>query len=302
MPVCAPSTCAMSSCVISACVCLCDLNLFDVYLCDVKLCDAKQCDVKLRDVNLYDVMSSCVLSICVMSAGVMSIFVMSIGVTSICLMSSCAASVCATPTCVMSLCAMSSCMPARHQRKIFASPSWDSYPEHNLHTARRLTRITGRRQHKLFASPHGPGQLPRTQFTHSNAPNPHGRNTSTQNFRISAWHSYPERNLHTATRQTRCSHLRMAHLPRTQFTHSKAPNPNGRKTATENFRISARHSYPEHNLHIARHQTRMAETHQFKIFASPHGTATPNAIYKQQGAKPAWQKRLPRKSPAGRAT
>ena len=61
--------------------------------------------------------------------------------------------------------------------------------------------------------------LPRTQFTRSNAPNPcgsktakfshlhmhsypyaiykrqtrHGSKTSTQNFRISAWHSYPER-------------------------------------------------------------------------------------------------------------
>ena len=46
-------------------------------------------------------------------------------------------------------------------------------------------------------------QLPRTQFTHSKLPNPHGSDASTQNFRSSYWHSYPERRLHTATCQTR---------------------------------------------------------------------------------------------------
>ena len=109
-------------------------------------------------------------------------------------------------------------------------------------------------------------QLPRTQFTHSKLPNPHARNTPTQNFRTSYysyWHSYPEHSLHTASCQTRMpgthqrkifappiipvgtatpntvytqqaakpacqedpnakfSHLLLAQLPRTQFTHSK---------------------------------------------------------------------------------
>ena len=41
-------------------------------------------------------------------------------------------------------------------------------PAHNLHTARRLTRMPGRHQHTMFASPHGTPTL--TQFTHSNAP------------------------------------------------------------------------------------------------------------------------------------
>ena len=138
-------------------------------------------------------------------------------------------------------------------------------------------------------------QLPRTQFTHSKPPNPHARKTSTQNFRISA------------------------QLPRTQLTHSKPPNPHATMTSTQNFRSSywhsypgrnlhtasrqsrisaghqhnifaSRHSYPEHNLHTASRQTRMPRKHQPKIFAAPIiGTATPNAIYTHQAAKPACQ-------------
>ena len=150
----------------------------------------------------------------------------------------------------------------------------------------------------------------------------------TQNFRISAWHSYPERNLHTGTRQTRMpgrhqhkisaspigaatpnaiytqqrakpacqedinakfSHLPLAQLPRTQCTHSNAPNPHAGKTSTQNFRISHWRSYPERNLHTATRQTRMPGRRQLKIFASPIGAATPNAIYTQQRAKPACQ-------------
>ena len=56
-------------------------------------------------------------------------------------------------------------------------------------------------------------QLPRTTLTHSKAPNPHARTTSTQNFRISYWHSYPEHSLHTAS----------------------CPNPHARKTPTQNI-------------------------------------------------------------------
>ena len=234
---------------------------------------------------------------------------------------------------------------------------WQSYPERNLHTASRQTRMPGRHQRKIFASPIGTAtpntiytqqaakpecqqhinakflhlllaQLPRTQFTHSKPPNPHARKASTQNFRTSYWHSYPERNVHTASRQTRMqgrhqrkifappigratpnaiytqqaakpacqqhitakfSHLLLAQLPRTQFTHSKPPNPHARKTSAQNFRSSYWHSYPERNLHTASRQTRMPERHQRKIFASPFGAATPNAIYTQQAAKPACQ-------------
>ena len=43
------------------------------------------------------------------------------------------------------------------------------------------------------------------------------------------------------------------------------------------------------SLHIARRQTRMPARHPRKIFAPPIGTATPNAIYTQQAAKPACQ-------------
>ena len=118
-------------------------------------------------------------------------------------------------------------------------------------------------------------RLPRTTLTHSKAPNPHARKTSTQTFRTSYWRCYPEHSLHTASCQTRrpgrhqrkifashigtatpndaytqqgakpacqddanVSHLLMALLPRTQFTHSKAPNPHARKTSPQYFRIS----------------------------------------------------------------
>ena len=105
-------------------------------------------------------------------------------------------------------------------------------PEHSLHTAWRQTRTPRNHQHKIFASSFGTAtqntvytqhgakpacqeavntkfshlllaQLPRTQFTRSKAPNLHARKTSTQNFRISYWHSYPEHSLHTARRSTR---------------------------------------------------------------------------------------------------
>ena len=85
------------------------------------------------------------------------------------------------------------------------------------------------------------------------------------------------------------SHLLLAQLPRTQFTHSKLPNPNARKTATQNFRTSYWHSSPEHSLHTASCQTRMPGRHQRKIFAPPIGAAAPNTVYTQQGAKPACQ-------------
>ena len=120
--------------------------------------------------------------------------------------------------------------------------------------------INAKFSHLLFA------QLPQTQFTHSKAPNPHVSKTSAQKFR-----------------------LLLAQLPQTQFTHSKGPNSHARKTSTQNFRISYWHSYPEHTLHTARRQTRMSARHQRKIFASPIGTATPNTLYTQQGAKTAWQ-------------
>ena len=78
-------------------------------------------------------------------------------------------------------------------------------------------------------------------------------------------------------------------LPRTTFTHSKAPNPHARKTSTPKFRISYWHSYPERRLHTASCQTRTPGRHHRKFFASSIGTATPNTVYTQQGAKPACQ-------------
>ena len=211
--------------------------------------------------------------------------------------------------------------PNPHARKTstqnFRTSYWPSYPECNLHTARRQTRMPGKHQRKIFTAPIGTAtpnaiytqhaakpacqehisakfsqlplaQLPRTQFTHSTPPNPHARNTSAQTFRSSYWPSYPKRNLHTARRQTRMpaghqhkifatpigtatpntiytqhaakpacqehinakfSQLHLAQLPQTQFTHSTPPNPHASRTSTQNFRNSYWHSYPEQNLH-----------------------------------------------------
>ena len=79
-------------------------------------------------------------------------------------------------------------------------------------------------------------------------------------------------------------HLLLAQLPRTQFTHSKAPNPHVSKTSAQNFRMSYWHSYPEHSLHTASCQNNMPGRHQRKVFASLIGTATPNTVYTQQAA------------------
>ena len=88
----------------------------------------------------------------------------------------------------------------------------------------------------------------------------------------------------------KCSHLLLAQLPRTTFTHSKLPNPHARKTPTQNVRTSYWHSY--RRLHTASCQTRMPGRPQRKIFAPPIGTATPNTVYTQQGAKPARQENI----------
>ena len=82
------------------------------------------------------------------------------------------------------------------------------------------------------------------------------------------------------------SQLLLARLPRTQFTHSKAPNPHVSKTSAQNFRSSYWHGYPERHSHTASRRTRTPATHQCKLFAAPIGTATPNDVYTQQAAKP----------------
>ena len=343
-------------------VCLCDVNLCDVNLCDFNLCDVNLCDVNLCDVKLCDV-NLCDVNLCDVKLCDVSVRVCDVDLCGVCL--------CDVNLCNANLCAQlpqtqftHSKAPNPHASKTstqnFRTSYWRSYPERNLHTARRQTRMPARHPHKIFAPPIGTAtpnaiytqqaakpacqedidakfsqlllaQLPRTQFTHSAPPNPHASRTSTQNFRSSYWRSYPERNLHTASRQTRMpgrhrrkifaapigtatpnaiytqqaakpacqedidakfSQLLLAQLPRTQFTHSAPPNPHASRTSTQNFRSSYWHSYPERNLHTASRQTRMPGRHRRKIFAPPIGTATPNAIYTQQAAKPACQEHI----------
>ena len=135
-------------------------------------------------------------------------------------------------------------MPARHPHKIFAPPIGIATP--NAIYTQQGTKpacqqdVHTKFSHLLLA------QLPRTQFTQSTPPNPHAGRT-----------------------------------------HSKPPNPHASKASTQNFRISYRHSYPEHNLHTASRQNRMSAGHQLEIFAARIGTA--NTIYTQQAAKTACQ-------------
>ena len=189
------------------------------------------------------------MSICVMSSCVTSIFVMSICATSSCVMLVCVCvmSICVVSVCVMSICVMPICV--------------QSYPKRNLHTARRQTRMPGRHPHNIFAPPIG---------------------TATASA------IYTQQGVKSACQEdinTKFSHLLLAQLPRTQFTHSKAPNPHGRNTSTQNFRNSYWHSDPKHNVHTASCQTRMPGKHQRKIFPASIGTASPNTIYTQQAAK-----------------
>ena len=125
-------------------------------------------------------------------------------------------------------------------------------------------------------------RLPRTTFTHSKAPNPqHQRkifappiDTATPNSVYTQQAAKPACQKDTKKKRplgrsgkkkcqedtnVRCSHLLLAQLPRTTFTHSKLPNPHARKTPTQ-------------------------------ICAPSIGTATPNTVYTQQGAKSACQK------------
>ena len=115
-------------------------------------------------------------------------------------------------------------------------------PEYSLHTARRQTRMPGRHQRKIFASPIGTA-TPNTVYTQQGA-KPACQDDINAKF----------------------SQLLAGQLPRTTFTHSKLPNLHGRKPATQNFRISYWHSHPERRSHTASCQTRMARSQQHKIF------------------------------------
>ena len=135
-------------------------------------------------------------------------------------------------------------------------------PEHSLHTTSCQIRMSARHQRKIFAAPIG---------------------TATPNA------VYTQQAAKPACQQdisAKFSQLLLAQLPRTQFTHSKAPNPNVSKTSAQNFRSSYWHGYPERHSHTASPRTRMPAIHQRKLFAAPIGRATPNDVYTQQAAKP----------------
>ena len=303
MSICVMSSCVMSSCVMSICVMSsCATSIFAMSICVVSICVMSSCVMSICVISIC-VMSTCVMSICVMSSCVTSIFVMSICVLSICVMSSCVmsicvmsigamsscvmsvcvrvmsicvASVCVMSTCVMSICVISICVMSTCVMSICVMSS--------CATSIFVMSICAMSSCVMSVCVCVMSICVVSVCVMSICVMP------------TCVHSYPKSNLHTARRQTRMparhpkfSHLLMAQLPQTQFTHSKAPNPHASKTSTQNFRTSYWHSYPGRNLHTARHQTRTPARHPHKLFAPPIGAATPNAIYTQRAAKPACQ-------------
>ena len=315
---CGVNLCDVKLCDVNLCdFNLCDVNLWDVTLCDVKLCDVNLCDVNLCDVKLCDVsVRVCDVNLCGVCLCDVNLCDVNLCDFNLCDVNLCDVNLCDVKLCDVNLCDVNLCdvkLCDVSVRVCDVNLCGVCLCDVNLCNA------------NLCA------QLPQTQFTHSKAPNPHASKTSTQNFRTSYWHSYPERNLHTARHQTRMparhprkifappigtatpnaiytqqaakpacqedidakfSQLLLAQLPRTQFTHSAPPNPHASRTSTQNFRSSYWHSYPEHNLHTARLQTRMPAIRPHKIFAAPIGTATPNNIYTQHGPKPACRQHI----------
>ena len=149
-----------------------------------------------------------------------------------------------------------------------SKPQKQQRPAHDLHTARRQSRVPAEHQRKIFAAP---------------------SRTATPNTIYTQHAAKPACQEHI---NAKFSQLPLAQLPQTQFTHGAPPNPHASRTSTQNFRSSHWHSYHEHNLHTPRLQTRMPGSHQRKIFAAPIGAATPNAIYTQHAAKPECQQNI----------
>ena len=90
------------------------------------------------------------------------------------------------------------------------------------------------------------------------------------------------------------SQLLLAQLPRTTFTHSKAPNPHASRTSTQNFHSSYWRSFPDHNLHTATSPTPATQKQRKSGGAqnAPKRTSDPGQALQVP--------RLPRKS-SGRA-
>ena len=275
---CDVNLCGVNLCDVKLCdVNLCDFNLRDVNLCDVNLCDVKLCDVKLCDVNLCDV-KLCDVSVRVCDVNLCGVCLCDVNLCNVnlcdfnlCDVNLCDVNLCDVKLCDVNLCDVNLCDVKQCDVSVRVCDvsvrvcDVNLCGDINLHTARRQTRMPARHPHTMFAPPFG---------------------TATPNAIYTQQSTKPARqqDIHT-----KFSHLLLAQLPRTQFTHSKPPNPHARKTSTQNFRSSYWHSYPEHNLHTASRQNRMSAGHQLEIFAAPIGTATPNAIYTEHAAKPECQ-------------
>ena len=158
-------------------------------------------------------------------------------------------------------------MPGRRRRTFFAALIGTATPNtvYTQQAAKPACQqdIAVNFSHLLLA------QLPRTQFAHTSCqtrmPRRHRRTffaapigTATPNTIYTQQAAKPACQEDIAVH---FSQLLLAQLPQTQFTHSKLPNPNARKTSPYIFRSSYWHSYPEHSLHTASCQTRMPGRH-----------------------------------------
>ena len=139
------------------------------------------------------------------------------------------------------------------------------------------TRMPGRHQRKIFASPIGTA-TPNAIYTQQRA-KPEWQEDINAKFSHLPLAQLPRKHLHTATRQTRMPGRRQRKI---------FASPIGTATPRRQRKIFASPigTATPNAIYTATRQTRMPGRHQHKIFASPIGTATPNAIYTQQRAKP----------------
>ena len=128
----------------------------------------------------------------------------------------------------------------------FRTSYWRSYPQRRLHTASCQTRMPGRHQRKIFASPIGTA-TPNTVYTQQ-AAKPACQEDTNAKFSHLLLAQLPEHSLHTASCQTRMPgrHHRKffaspigTATPNTVYTQQGA-NPHARKTSPQYFRISYR--------------------------------------------------------------
>ena len=168
-------------------------------------------------------------------------------------------SICAVSVCAMSICVMSICV--------------HSYPERNLHTASRQTRKPERHQRKIFAPAIGAAS-PNAIYTQQAAKPACQQDINAKKSRISYWHSYPERNLHTTR------------TPATQKSSGQRGGPRTPKHTSDPLgRCSKSHAYH------AKAATERRRPNDAKAYIRPPADAPCARLQRKSSGRPAETKR-----------